>query len=312
VPHLLQGIRTSFWASVAGIGFALTIKLRLTSCSAMPPRRRALAQSGASVDDLLVELQRLNKAVSGTDEAGLLGQLQAAREDTNARLDRLTAAFETYADKVAESNSKALIKAHCRRSSGTSTPRSTNSSARISKQLNAAVGKLVAWQAGHEVASRSAHRAGNRDAQEHDRGLVALRGARQQGRRVRRSRSNRSARCWRGSRRSVEQLEASLGGFARLRRARGVRLARDRAPDRIDDRADRARRAREPTAAQPWRSNRQTPTSTAICARRARSRRSRLRCSDKALEEELRRAIESLGRQLTALVAEIRSRTTRP
>ncbi len=28
VPHLLQGIRTSFWASVAGIGFALTIKLR--------------------------------------------------------------------------------------------------------------------------------------------------------------------------------------------------------------------------------------------------------------------------------------------
>src|SRR5882757_11482732 len=29
VPHLLQGIRTSFWASVFGIGCALTIKLRI-------------------------------------------------------------------------------------------------------------------------------------------------------------------------------------------------------------------------------------------------------------------------------------------
>src|ERR1022692_4242177 len=110
VPHLLQGIRTSFWASVAGIGFALTIKVRHIVFGEVPAPQEGAA-SGATVDDLADQLIRLNKGVSSNNASGLLGQLNLLREGTNTRLDRLTDSFENYAEKVAESNSKALIQA---------------------------------------------------------------------------------------------------------------------------------------------------------------------------------------------------------
>ena len=110
VPHLLQGIRTSFWASVVGIGFALTIKIRHIVFGEAATTGDG-AESGATVDDLADHLARLNKSVAGTDESGLIGQIKVLRTDNNLRLEKLTASFERYADKVAQSNSKALIQA---------------------------------------------------------------------------------------------------------------------------------------------------------------------------------------------------------
>src|SRR6266478_4439042 len=50
VPHLLGGIRTAFWSSVAGIFWALTLKIRvaLFGDAAVPASG---AQEGSSVDD---------------------------------------------------------------------------------------------------------------------------------------------------------------------------------------------------------------------------------------------------------------------
>ncbi len=297
VPHLLQGIRTSFWASVAGIGFALTIKLRviLFGDAAAP---RAAAQTGASVDDLLFELQRLNKTVSSTDSAGLLGQLQAARSDSNVRLDRLTAAFQAYAEKVAESNSKALIKAL------QEVIRDFN--AKINEQfgenfqqLNAAVGKLVAWQAGHEahlealIVQETATRKNMTEASLRYADLVNKSGAFV-------GVASALGDLLSGLETQRRQLEASLGGFARLleRAATGLPEIERRIVS-MTEQIEHGVLANQQQLAAAF----ETANANLNGHLRQASEESKKQIAvlDKALEEELRRAIESLGRQLTAL-----------
>ena len=297
VPHLLQGIRTSFWASVAGIGFALTIKLRhilfgeaATSSSA--------AETGASVDDLLVELQRLNKTVSGTDDAGLLGQLQAARRESNTRLDRLTAAFETYAEKVAESNSKSLIKAL------QEVIRDFN--AKINeqfgenfKELNAAVGKLVAWQAGHEaqlealIVQETATRKNMTEASLRYAELINKSG-------VFVGVAQSLAKVLAGLETQREQLEASLGGFARLLERTQTGLPEiERRIVSMTEQIEHGVLANQQQLAAAFESA--NAHLNGHLRQATDDSKKHIAVLDKALEEELRRAIESLGRQLTAL-----------
>jgi hypothetical protein len=148
IPRLLEGIRTSFWASVAGIFWALTLKARVAlwgdaKLSAAP------GQQGATVNDLADQLAKLNGAIAGKEDSTLLSQLKLLRSDSNYRLDRLNTAFETFAARIAEDNSKALIRAlH-------EVIRDFNSKINDQfgdnfKQLNAATEKLVTWQAGYQ------------------------------------------------------------------------------------------------------------------------------------------------------------------
>src|SRR5271166_2856950 len=297
VPHLLQGIRTSFWASVAGIGFALTIKLRhiLFGEAAASP---GAAETGASVDDLLVELQRLNHAVSGTDDKGLLGQLQAAREESNTRLDRLTAAFETYAEKVAESNSKSLIKAL------QEVIRDFN--AKINeqfgenfKELNAAVGKLVAWQAGHEaqlealIVQETATRKNMTEASLRYAELINKSG-------VFVGVAQSLAKVLTGRETQRGQLEGSLGGFASLleRTATGLPEIERRIVSMTEQIEHGVLANQQQLAAAFETANAQL---NGHLRQATEDSKKHIAVLDKALEEELRRAIESLGRQLTAL-----------
>ena len=297
VPHLLQGIRTSFWASVAGIGFALTIKLRhiLFGEAAASP---GAAETGASVDDLLVELQRLNHAVSGTDDKGLLGQLQAAREESNTRLDRLTAAFETYAEKVAESNSKSLIKAL------QEVIRDFN--AKINeqfgenfKELNAAVGKLVAWQAGHEaqlealIVQETATRKNMTEASLRYAELINKSG-------VFVGVAQSLAKVLTGLETQRGQLEGSLGGFASLleRTATGLPEIERRIVSMTEQIEHGVLANQQQLAAAFETANAQL---NGHLRQATEDSKKHIAVLDKALEEELRRAIESLGRQLTAL-----------
>jgi hypothetical protein len=278
VPHLLQGIRTSFWASVAGIGFALTIKARQV-ISGEPSAAAGAAAHGATVDDLLVALHRL-------------------REDSNARLDGLTAAFETYAAKVADSNSKALIQAL------QTVIRDFNAQINEQfgdnfKQLNAAVGKLVAWQVGHEsqlhalIEQETATRKNMTQASLSYAELVNKSGA-----------FVTIAESLKGLLAGLEvqrgHLERSLGGFASLvdKAATGLPDIERRIVAMTEQIAAGVRASHEQLTVS-WQSahaelNGQLRQATLDTQKHVAS-------LDKALEEELRRAIESLGRQLTAL-----------
>jgi len=147
VPLMLRGIRTSFWASVFGIGWALTIKMRVLLLGT-PPLARSSTQ-GATIDDLAEQLSRLNRSVAGADDSTLLSQLRLVRTDSNERLDRLSQSSARYAENMAETNARALIEAL------TVVIRDFN--AKLNDQfgqnfqdLNAAVEKLVVWQKQYE------------------------------------------------------------------------------------------------------------------------------------------------------------------
>jgi len=147
VPHLLGGIRTAFWSSVVGIFWALTIKIRVALFGdAKVPASGA--QEGSGVDDLARLLVQLNQSIAGGD-SGLLSQVKLLRADSNGRLDRLTESFDRYAENIAETNSKALVRAL------TEVVRDFNVKLNEQfgdnfRQLNSAVERLVSWQVQYE------------------------------------------------------------------------------------------------------------------------------------------------------------------
>ena len=147
VPQLLRGIRTSFWASVFGIGWALTIKMRVLLLGSPPLAK--VGTSGATVDDLADQLSRLNRSVAGSDDSTLLGQLKLLRTEANERLDRLNQSSERYAERMAEANSKALIQALSVVIKDFN-EKLNDQFGQNFQDLNAAVEKLVVWQRQYE------------------------------------------------------------------------------------------------------------------------------------------------------------------
>jgi hypothetical protein len=148
VPHLLGGIRTAFWSSVVGIFWALTLKIRvaLLGDARLPASG---AQEGSTVDDLARLLVQLNRSIAGGDDSSLLSQAKLLRADTSDRIDRLTEAFDGYAENIAATNSKALVSAL------SEVVREFN--VKINEQfgdnfmqLNSGVERLVSWQAQYE------------------------------------------------------------------------------------------------------------------------------------------------------------------
>jgi hypothetical protein len=148
VPQLLRGIRTSFWASVFGIGWALTIKLRVLLLGS-PPVTRDGATPGATVDDLAELLGRLNQSIAGTDESTLLSQVKLLRTEANDRLDRLNQAFEHYAERIVEVNSNALTRALSEITRDFNAKLNADFGENF-RELNAGVEKLVVWQKQYE------------------------------------------------------------------------------------------------------------------------------------------------------------------
>jgi len=148
VPHLLGGIRTAFWSSVVGIFWALTLKIRvaLFGDATVPASG---AQEGSTVDDLARLLVQLTRSIAGGDDYSLLSQAKLLRADSNDRIDRLTEAFDRYAENIAETNSKALVSALVE------VVRDFN--VKINEQfgdnfreLNSGVERLVSWQVQYE------------------------------------------------------------------------------------------------------------------------------------------------------------------
>ena len=144
VPSLLDGIKTSFWASIAGIGCALTIKARYQIFG--PPRFKPEgAMQGATIDDLAQLLQALHQSLAGKEDSTLLSQVKLLRQETGDGLKAVNSSLENYMERMADNNSKALIEAL------REVIRDFN--AKISeqfgdnfKQLNSAVERILVWQ----------------------------------------------------------------------------------------------------------------------------------------------------------------------
>jgi len=145
IPALLDGLKTAFIASVVGVGAALSIKLRY---AILGVRRSdpSVRPDGATVDDLYAQLIGVQQCLVGTDDSTLVSQLKLGRQDTNDRLDALNRSQTAFMQKLAESNSKALIIALQEVIRDFNT-KITDQFGDNFKQLNEAVGAMLDWQA---------------------------------------------------------------------------------------------------------------------------------------------------------------------
>jgi DNA anti-recombination protein RmuC len=144
VPLLLVGIKTSFIVSLAGVLGALVIKTKVLFFSE-PKESYDGNVKGASIDDLVNHLRQLHDAIAGKESSTLIGQVKLHRQDSNDRLNQIGISLNSYLEKMAEFNSKALIQAL------QEVIRDFN--AKINeqfgenfKQLNSSVEKILVWQ----------------------------------------------------------------------------------------------------------------------------------------------------------------------
>jgi DNA anti-recombination protein RmuC len=109
VPKLMDGLKTAFWSSIAGLFAALTLKIRAAVEQA--GRRDATQHRAATVDDLDSSLQSLVQQLKGSDEQSLRGQFARQHSETLGRFDQVVDVLTHYQQRMADANAKALVEA---------------------------------------------------------------------------------------------------------------------------------------------------------------------------------------------------------
>lgn len=144
VPDLLTGIKTSFWASIAGIFGALTIKFHylLREASKSEP---VIADQDATIGDLAGLLRLLQRSLAGEEDSTLLSQVKLLRQESRDGITGLKSSLDNYMEKMAGNNSKALIEA-LREVIRDFNAKINEQFGENFKELNTAVGRLLAWQ----------------------------------------------------------------------------------------------------------------------------------------------------------------------
>ena len=147
VPSLLSGLKTAFWASVAGVGGALTIKFRhyFFGVSESPANADSRNEEEITAGHLALQLRAIQQALVGDDESTLVSQLKLTRSDTNDRLDALKKAQIDALQKLSEMGSKALVEA-LKDVIRDFNQKITEQFGENFRHLNDAVGKLLVWQ----------------------------------------------------------------------------------------------------------------------------------------------------------------------
>ena len=153
ISELLAGMNTAFFSSVLGIGSAIIFKFIQST--------QKTTRSGASANDILAELQNIGEglkyglaslaeALGGEKDTSVISHLSKLRTTTTDKFDELTNEFKTFAEKMAEDNTKSLIAAL--------EDVMKDFNAKINeqfgdnfKQLNIAVGKLLEWQENYKT-----------------------------------------------------------------------------------------------------------------------------------------------------------------
>lgn len=144
VPHLLEGVKTAFLASLSGVGGSLIIRMR-HYFQKEPIKQSVGAPKAASLDDVVAATQALQMSLSGSEEGSLLSQLKLMRQEQVDELRSLRTSFDTFSQKMAEDGSKALIEA-LREVIGDFNAQINEQFGENFKHLNASVEKLVIWQ----------------------------------------------------------------------------------------------------------------------------------------------------------------------
>lgn len=144
VPELLEGLKTAFWASVFGVGGALSLKIR--QFFALSQIKEDVSIQDATAGDVLLAIRQIGvhlKDTKASDE--MLSQIKMLRQDNNDRLDLLRATQENALKQLSEMSSKTLIEA-LRDVVKDFNSKINEQFGSNFKELNEAVGALLVWQ----------------------------------------------------------------------------------------------------------------------------------------------------------------------
>lgn len=144
VPHLLEGVKTAFLASLSGVGGSLLIRARHYFQKQPIPQTPGTPKS-ANLDDVVAATQALQQSLAGSEDSSLLTQLKLMRQEQGDELRALRSAFDSFSQKMAEDGSKALIDA-LREVINDFNAQINEQFGENFKHLNASVEKLVIWQ----------------------------------------------------------------------------------------------------------------------------------------------------------------------
>ena len=144
VPNLLAGIRTAFWASLAGVFGSLTLRFA-QKFRAIKSSTDFISTQTTSLSDVVLAINSLEKSITSESENSLISQTVLSRNEANKRSNELISEFKLFADKMVENNQKAIIEALQEVIKDFNT-KLTEQFGDNFKQLNFAIGKLLEWQ----------------------------------------------------------------------------------------------------------------------------------------------------------------------
>jgi ABC-type transporter Mla subunit MlaD len=148
LPLLLGGLKTAFFASLFGVGFAIVLKL-MTPVFGGKRGKNANIQGGATAGDIVRAIVDLKSTIGGEGESTLISQLKLLRQDTNDRLDSLQNAQKEALAQLSQMGSATLVEA-LQQVIVDFNKKITEQFGDNFKQLNQAVGNLLEWQAQHK------------------------------------------------------------------------------------------------------------------------------------------------------------------
>ena len=148
IPQLLGGLQFAFATSIVGMVCAFGFRSVRWLRSGEEEGKRP--EGGVGADDIYDALRDLRTSIAGDSDDSLLSQFKNLRTDINDGNKKLIEEFQNFAEKMADTNSQALIDAL------KDVMRDFN--AKINeqfgdnfKQLNEAVGRLLEWQENYRL-----------------------------------------------------------------------------------------------------------------------------------------------------------------
>ena len=144
VPNLLEGLKTAFWTSIAGLAGALTIKFRY-AISSMRVRAHRESKMTATMDDLAWHLERISNHLATEEAEPLSALLERQHQASHAQQQQLVETIRNYQRDMTEANKDALKEAisHVMREFNTRIEEQYGENFR---RLNDAVGRMIDWQ----------------------------------------------------------------------------------------------------------------------------------------------------------------------
>lgn len=144
VPQLIEGLKTAFWSSIAGLLAAMSIKLRHV-IKHVRNYETETTYTGATVDDLATLLGDIRLVLNKAGLADIGDNIQAGTKGLEQHLERLETVISQYQQEMVSANSSALTTAI------TDLMTSFNDKITVQygdnfRQLNQAVGRMVEWQ----------------------------------------------------------------------------------------------------------------------------------------------------------------------